>query len=560
MLALDATLIARLIGESRTRRRTTAASTSRLGRLGDCVHGDSLPSRGRTLGSRPRGAVAARHPHGVDVMVAFLRSKVGVAVLALTGLGAVLRFATIDQQSYWYDEAITASMLDGSLIDVFRGIVDTESTPPFYYVTAWVWAQLVGSDEWQLRSFSAFVGTLVVPVAFAGGRVVATVRVGLAAAALAAVSPMLVWYSQEARAYALLTLLGGLSFVLFALARSQHSDRRLAWWAIVSALAIGTHYFVGFVVLAEGVLLLRAHPRLRSVRWALGAVAAAAVCLLPLAAVQASHRRLGWVGGIELADRVAEALQRLVTAGQPSSWAGATGAEVTPYVWIAAAAVLGLAAILVATRASAQERSGAVVALQVAAFGIGVPIAMAVAADLITDGDGDYFLDRNVLGAWVPLAVFVAGGLAARRAGAFGIACLAAVLSWSVVVYVDIATSPELQRDDWRAVAEALPEDDETVVVVYPAYQSAALRRQRPDLVEDARPGTVDTVALVLAGFTDAPDSFRVPDGFAMADAEQIQHFVVAEYRRDGAVALQRRDVARGRLEDSDLAVLMSER
>ena len=490
----------------------------------------------------------------------FVRTKAGAAVLVLTGIGAALRFATIDQQSYWYDEAITASMLDGSLIDVFRGIVDTESTPPLYYMTGWVWAQLVGSDEWQLRSLSALVGTLVVPVAFAAGRVVATVRVGLAAAALAAVSPMLVWYAQEARAYALLTLLGGLSFVLFALARAQPTDRRLVWWAIVSALAIATHYFAGFVVLAEGVLLFRAHPRLRSVRWALGGAAAAALCLLPLAAVQASHRRLGWVGGIELKDRVAEALQRLVTAGQPSSWAGATGAEVTPYVWIAAAAVVVLAAVLVATRTSTHECSGAVVALQVAAVGIGVPIAMAVLADLGTGGDGDYFLDRNVLGAWVPLAVFVAGGLAARRAGVLGIACLVAVLCWSVVVYIDIATSPELQRDDWRAVAEALPEDESAVVVVYPAYQSAALRRQRPQLVEQARPSAVDTVTLVLAGFTDVPDTFRVPDGFAEADSEEIQHFVVVDYRRDGAAELQPGDVARGPLADSDLAVLVSER
>ena len=494
------------------------------------------------------------------MIVGFLRSKVGVAVLVLTGVGAALRFATIDQQSYWYDEAITASLLDGSLIDVFRGIVDTESTPPLYYVIGWLWAQAVGSDEWQLRSLSAVVGTLVVPVAFAAGRVVATVRVGLAAAALAAVSPMLVWYSQEARAYALLTLLGGLSFVLFALARSQPTDRRLAWWAIVSALAIATHYFAGFVVLAEGALLFRAHPRLRSMRWALGGVAAAALCLLPLAAVQASHRRLGWVGGIELSDRVAEALQRLVTAGQPSSWAGATGAELTPYVWIAEAAVLGLAAVLVATRASAEERSGAVVALQVAAVGIGLPIAMAVGADLVSGGDGDYFLDRNLLGAWVPLAVFVAGGLAARRAGVAGIACLAAVLCWSLVVYVDIATSPELQRDDWRAVAGALPDDERAVVVVYPAYQSAALRRQRPDLVEQAGPGAADTVTLVLAGFTGAPDTFRVPDGFAENQREEIQHFVVVDYVRDGAVELRPSDVADGPLEDADLAVLASER
>jgi len=163
------------------------------------------------------------------VISGFLRSKAGVALLVLTGAGAALRFATLGQQSYFYDEAVTAAMTDGSLADVFRGIVDTESTPPLYYFLAWIWAHAVGSEEAQLRSLSAIAGTLVVPVAFIAGRVASTVRIGLAAAALAAVSPMLIWYSQEARAYSLLALAGGASFVAFLLARQDPSRRKLVW-------------------------------------------------------------------------------------------------------------------------------------------------------------------------------------------------------------------------------------------------------------------------------------------------------------------------------------------
>ena len=491
------------------------------------------------------------------MIAGFLRSRAGIALLVLTGVGAVLRFATLGQQSYFYDEAVTAAMTDGSLVDVFRGVVDTESTPPLYYVLAWIWAHAVGSEEAQLRSLSAIAGTLVVPVAFLAGRVVGTVRIGLAAAALAAVSPMLIWYSQEARAYSLLALLGGVSFVAFVLARSDPSRRRLVWWAVIASLAVATHYFAGFVILAEALLLLVAHPRQRPVRWAIGAVVAVAVCLLPLAAVQASHRRLGWVGGIDLSERVTEALQRFVTAGQPSSWAGATGAQLTPYVWISAVVVLAIAVALLALRASADERSGALLALVVAAIGIGAPIAMAVVADLATGGDGDYFLDRNVLGAWVPLTVFVAGGLAARRAGVLGAACLAAVVCWSLVVYVDVVTSPDLQRDDWRAVGEELPDDEQTVILVYPEYQKDALRLQRPDLVEQSGPRAADTVVLVLVGFDEPPDSFRAPDGFAAAGSEELQHFVLERYVRTGAEAIRPADLVRGRVDESDLGFLV---
>lgn len=304
-------------------------------------------------------------------------------------------------------------------------------------------------------------------------------------------------------------------------------------------------------------MLFRAHPRVRAVRVAIGGVAAFAVCLLPLAAVQASHRRLGWVGGIELKDRVAEALQRLVTAGQPSSWAGATGAELTPYVWIGAVAVLSISVALLMTRGSPAERSGALLAMFVAGVGIGLPIAMAVVADLFTGGDGDYFLDRNVLGAWVPLATFLCGGLAARRAGILGAACLAAVVCWSLVVQVDTLTSPELQRDDWQSVASSLA--DEAVVVVYPAYQDAALRRQRPELVEQTRPETVDAIDLVLAGFEKPPATFRVPDGFSVMGVDDVQHFQIVRLRRDGPVEVRPSELARVPLDESDLAVLVRE-
>jgi hypothetical protein len=130
---------------------------------------------------------------------------------------------------------------------------------------------------------------------------------------------------------------------------------------------------------------------------------------------------------------------------------------------------------------------------------------------------------------------------------------------WSLASYVDVATSPELQRDDWRSVADALP-DGGAAVVVYPAYQSAALTRQRSDLVEQIEPEALDTIVLVLAGFDEPPSSFRVPDGFAEARVDEIQHFRLAEYRREIPALVSPGDVARVPLDDSDLQVLVVDR
>ncbi len=490
----------------------------------------------------------------------FLRSREGLAVLLLTAAGAALRFATLGRQSYWYDEAVTASLLDGSLPDVVRGIVETESTPPLYYLLGWGWVQVFGSDEWQLRSLSALVGTLVVPVAYVAGRIVATTRVGLAAAALAAVSPVLVWYSQEARAYALLALLGGLSFVVFALARSDPSSRILISWAVVSTLAMATHYFAVFLIVAEAALLLRAHPRLRGIRRAVGAAALAAIGLLALGALQTTRdSEIGWIGEIELANRVTEALQRLVAAAPPSAWAGATGASVTPHVWLVAVGALALAGVLVATRGSQRERSGAILSASVATLAIALPVGIAIVADAALRGKGDVFLDRNVLGAWVPLAVFVAAGLAARTAGRLGAAALVALLCWSVVVVFDVATSPELQRPDWRAVARLTEEAGAATVVVHPYFQGEALTRQRPDLVEQTTPRSLGRVVLVLAGLSNPPASFHVPTGFALARSDRVQQFVLLEYRSDEDVAIEPGSITGGlSAVEADLRILVA--
>ena len=64
-------------------------------------------------------------------------------VLALICVaGAALRFATLDVQSLWFDEAVTAHLLRLGLAGLRHAIPDSESTPPLYYVLGWLWTQL----------------------------------------------------------------------------------------------------------------------------------------------------------------------------------------------------------------------------------------------------------------------------------------------------------------------------------------------------------------------------------------------------------------------------------
>ena len=71
-------------------------------------------------------------------------------------VGAALRFATLGLQSYRYDEAVTVvRVLHSNFFDTVAAVPGSESTPPLYYMVAWLWSTLFGTAEVQLRSLSA---------------------------------------------------------------------------------------------------------------------------------------------------------------------------------------------------------------------------------------------------------------------------------------------------------------------------------------------------------------------------------------------------------------------
>src|SRR5207302_2060340 len=83
-------------------------------------------------------------------------------------------------------------------------------------------------------------GTAMVPAAYVVGARLAGVRAGVVLAALTAFSPLLVWYSQEARPYILLALLTALATVAFLRCLQRWRGRDLAWWSVLCVLALAT--------------------------------------------------------------------------------------------------------------------------------------------------------------------------------------------------------------------------------------------------------------------------------------------------------------------------------
>jgi mannosyltransferase len=389
-----------------------------------------------------------------------------VALAGIVALGAALRFATLDLQSYRYDEAVTVvRILHPSLFDTLSTVPGSESTPPLYYLVAWLWSRPFGTGEVGLRSLSALAGTASIAVVYLGAVALSLPRrAGLIAAAMVAVSPVLIWFSQDARAYALVFLLTALSFLYFARAlRAPHRRRAdfppnrrifgpsagsrwdLGWWAVFSALAIATHYFAGFVVAPEAALLLWTGDRRRA-GLAVAAVAVAAALLLPLALQQAGNAHAGWIAEQPLSQRLERAGAKLVGDDNGDEH-GIRQPGPIPLGVPAAIAIAGLALLL--WRGEERERRGAGIAAAVGLAGLALPI-------LAGAFGADYFDGRNLIPVFVPLIVVGAAGFGVRRAGWAGLALAGAFCLCSLAFTIEIDRLPRLQREDLRNAAKEL--------------------------------------------------------------------------------------------------------
>lgn len=378
------------------------------------------------------------------------RSRAFWLVAGLTALGAVLRFATLELQAYHHDEIVTASrLLRTTFWHAMDAVGFSESAPPLYYAIAWFWTQLTGTGEVGLRSLSAAAGVLTIPVAYFIGRELRGSRTGVLAAALVAVNPMLLWYSQEARAYALLGLFCALSLLYCVRALQGGGRRDFTWWGVFSALALATHYFAVFPLIAEVLLLARRRGRaILSGLWILGL---AALALAPLAYHQMSYGHAEWIGKFSLGHRLGETAITFVVGetGDIIARAEAPGPALLPL------ALVFVAFVLLAVRGSRDERRVAAIPLAVGATAILVPLLLAIGP-----GGKDFVLARNLLPALVPLLLVVAVALTVERARRLGSGVAALLLAYSLGFCIWASASPDLHRPDWEAVAERLGEPD----------------------------------------------------------------------------------------------------
>jgi mannosyltransferase len=457
------------------------------------------------------------------------RSRAFWIVAGLTLLAAVLRFATLGVQAYHHDEIVTASrILRGGFGHAMDAVGFSESAPPLYYALAWIWTQVTGTGEFGLRSLSALAGVATVPVAYLIGIELRGRRAGLMAAALVAVNPMLLWYSQEARAYALLALLCAVSLLYCSRALRSGTRRDFVLWGVASGFALATHYFAIFVVAAEAIWLLRRQRRASAP--GLGIVALFGLALAPLAIHQMSYGHAEWIGNFTLGHRLWETAATFVS-GETSD---IIARPERPALSILPLALGAAALLLIALRGDRVERRAAAIPLSLAAASLGIPLLLAV----VSPGN-DFVLARNLLPALLPLLIAVAIGVTLPGARRLGAAVGAVLVAYSLAFCIWASVNPDLQRPDWNTVATTIGEPAAPRATVTWALGEAPLRYYLSSGAIQVTPADgydwlVHEVDFVSDGRVPPPPAGLLGPGFRETSRENAGRLFVRHYELPG--------------------------
>jgi uncharacterized membrane protein len=165
-----------------------------------------------------------------------VRAVVLLAVVGLTALAFGVRVWELGTKSLWLDEGLSVLFAGRPLRGLFETLIYEDLHPPLHYLLLHFWMAIAGKSEFAVRFLSVVAGTLAVPLTYRLGRElfwrgdhgldgIRALLTGGGAAALVAVAPFLVLYSQEARMYAQLVPLSALSAL--ALWRLLQADPNL---------------------------------------------------------------------------------------------------------------------------------------------------------------------------------------------------------------------------------------------------------------------------------------------------------------------------------------------
>jgi 4-amino-4-deoxy-L-arabinose transferase-like glycosyltransferase len=412
------------------------------------------------------------------------RANVGLFVVALAALFVRLPGLSIDP--LWLDEANTVLIASRG----FSAILDAlgrDGNPPLFYFLLHVWMGVFGNSEAAVRALTLLFGIASLVAVHAAARSLFPARggVALAAAALVAIGPLHVYYSQEARMYTLTPLLGVLALKTLHDALETGRARHFAAHAALLTAGLYTHNYFLFVAPVLPLAALVAPGRLgrRRAFFAAAAASLAAALLytpwVPVLLRQSASGVGAWIPAFWHETPPAAALLRsFEVMGVGGAYPGylleiGTLGNVVraPFLWLAArvaGAILAVLLLFLGVAASLRTRGERPALLRLAAFAL-LPLAIPYAASFVITPI--YLVGRYEMVAFMGFVLLAARGLRAlferTRAGAAAAAAAWLSLSGLSLGAMFAHEPPAYERGIAQWIRDVAKSED---AIVFPGY------------------------------------------------------------------------------------------
>ncbi len=208
-----------------------------------------IPEEGRDR--RPSRVLGAITRLGLSIS-----RPTSLVVMASMVVGGAIRLDV--PRGLWLDEAISVSEAKMPYGAMLHRLATTDVHPPLYFSVLWASIRLIGVGDFAVRVPSIWFGIVLIPLVYLLGKEVYDRRTGAVAAVLVAVAPYAVWYSQEARMYAMLMVFSVLA--LWAQIRIFHRGGWYPWvvYTLASVAMIATQYFGMWQLLVQQLVFVGA--------------------------------------------------------------------------------------------------------------------------------------------------------------------------------------------------------------------------------------------------------------------------------------------------------------
>jgi mannosyltransferase len=274
--------------------------------------------KGETATDSAPGAMLTSQPKSVRPDDAiFSGPRTALFVTAVTLIGAALRLHMLSAPSLWIDEASSVGFVVMRWWSFLRLLWGGQGNMTLYYLLLRGWIHL-GDSEFVVRSLSVLFGVVTIPAVYLLGQRVFDRATGITAALLLSVHSFHVHWSQEARAYSLLTLLLVLTmYALISALESKQDQRRWIVLAVAAALCVYAHIFAVLVLSAFALGVVFPRPFRVSRRNIILTAGMFAFLVAPMAAFVALNRngsQISWIPQPKLSD-ISEFLELLTSQG-----------------------------------------------------------------------------------------------------------------------------------------------------------------------------------------------------------------------------------------------------